>query len=339
MPFMLTLRGLALSGLLLAASTVWAAKPLEVYFIDVEGGQATLIVTPSKQSMLIDAGWPGFNNRDADRIAKAAKSAGVKAIDYLVITHYHMDHVGGVPQLVAKLPVKNFVDHGPNRETGRQADQLYKDYEEAAAKGNRMQLKAGDTIPLKGLDVKVVSADGSLIETGGSGANSACGSGGASYPEDKSENARSLGVAITYGKFRMVDLGDLTARKEVGLVCPENRIGKVDLYLTTHHGLDQSNAKEIVNALQPRVAIMNNGARKGGVPAAWKIVRNSPGLEDLWQVHYSVAGQKEANSPDTFIANLDEKCEGFAIKVAANSDGSFSVTNTRNKYSRNYAAK
>jgi len=330
------IRGLVLSGLLITAS-VWAAKPLEVFFIDVEGGQATLVVTPSKQSMLIDAGWPGFSNRDAERIAKVAKSAGVKAIDYLVVTHYHTDHVGGVGQLVAKMPVKNFVDHGPNNESGRQPDQLYKDYEEAAAKGKRITVKAGDSIPLKGLDVKVVTANGAAIQGKGP-ANSLCSS-AASYPEDKTENARSVGLLITYGKFRMIDLGDLTSQRELDLVCPENRIGKVDVYLTTHHGLDQSNAKELIHALQPRVAVMNNGARKGGAPSAWQIIKSSPGLEDLWQVHYSIAGKTEANSPETFIANLEAQCEGKSIQLSANTDGSFRVVNTRNKYSKTYAAR
>jgi len=325
---------------LFCAAAVWtlaAPKSLEVFFIDVEGGQATLLVTPSKQAVLVDTGWPGFSNRDADRIAKAAKSAGVKAIDYLIITHYHMDHVGGVPQLAAKLPVKNFVDHGPNRESGRQADQLFQDYSEAAAKGKRMIVKPGDTIPLKDVEIQVVTADGNSIDGTGP-ANSLCSS-APQYPEDKSENAKSLGVRIKYGKFRMLDLGDLTSRRELDLVCPSNKVGPVDVYLTTHHGMEQSNAKEIVYAVQPRVAIMNNGARKGGAPAAWKIIKSSPGLEDLWQVHYSIAGKSEANSPEPFIANLEEQCEGQYLKVTANSDGSFSVWNSRNKYSKNYPAR
>lgn len=322
--------------LLSAASLLNAAKPLEVYFIDVEGGQATLLVTPSKQSMLIDTGWPGLNNRDADRIALTAKKAGVKAIDYLVITHYHTDHVGGVQQLVAKLPVKNFVDHGPNTETGRNPDELFRAYEEAAAKGKRMSLKPGDNIPLKGVEVKVVTANGEAIDGGGA-ANSACD--GRTFEEDKSENARSLGVMITFGKFRMIDLGDLTSRKELELACPSNRLGTVDVYLTTHHGLDTSNAKEIVHGLKPRVAIMNNGAKKGGTPPAWKTIKASPGLEDLWQLHYSLAGKTEANSPEPLIANLDERCEGKHLQLSAQPDGSFEIVNSRNKYSKKYAAR
>jgi competence protein ComEC len=323
---------------LLAASalTLCAAKPLDIYFIDVEGGQATLVVTPAKQSLLIDAGWPGLNGRDADRIARAAKKAGVKNIDYLVITHFHTDHVGGVPQLAEKMPVKNFVDHGPNNESGKQADELYKNYEAVASKANRITVKPGDTLPLKGLEVRIVTANGEHISGGGS-KNPVCS--GRTFPEDKSENARSVGVLVTYGKFRMIDLGDLTSRKEAELVCPENQVGTVDLYLTTHHGLAQSNAQEIVHALKPRVAIMNNGAKKGGQPEAWKTVKASPGLEDLWQLHFSVAGASEHNSPEAMIANLAEQCGAKYIKVSANQDGSFSVLNERNAYTKTYPAR
>lgn len=320
-----------------AAVAAQAAKTLDIYFIDVEGGQATLMVTPSKQSVLVDAGWPGLNGRDADRIYRTARKAGVKSIDYLVVTHYHTDHVGGVPQLVEKMPVKNFVDHGPNNETGKRPDELYKAYEEATAKGKRITVKPGDSIPLKGVELRVVTANGEHGPVSGGG-NALCSSGKA-YPEDKSENARSIGLLISFGKFRMVNLGDLTSREEMELVCPENRIGPVDVYLTTHHGLHTSNAPEIVHALKPRVAIMNNGAKKGGSPEAWQVIRKSPGLEDLWQLHYALAGKVENNSPESFIANLEENCGAQHIALSVNEDGSFTVTNARNKYSKTYAAR
>jgi beta-lactamase superfamily II metal-dependent hydrolase len=326
---------------LLFAPALPAAKNMEVYFIDVEGGQATLIVSPSGESMLVDTGWAGFDNRDANRIAAAAKRAGVKKIDYLVITHYHADHVGGVPQLAAKLPINNFVDHGPNNETGKQPDQLYGNYMETQQKfGKHLVVKPGDTIPVKGLNVKVLSANGDVIASPLEGAgqpNDYC----ASFQpkaEDKSENARSLGTLITFGKFRIIDLGDLTWNKEHALVCPNNKIGKVDVYLTTHHGMNISGPACIVDALHPRVAIMNNGARKGGTVEAWQTIHNSPGLEDIWQVHYAIAGGKENNAPDTFIANIDEQCEGKYIKLTVMPDGSFTVTNSRNNYSKTYKA-
>ncbi len=334
------LAGFVLS--LCVATVLPAAKTLDFYFIDVEGGQATLIVTPSKQSLLVDAGWPGFNKRDAERIKAAAKSAGIKHIDYLAVTHYHNDHVGGVPQIVAMLPVKNFIDHGPNNETTKGAKELSEAYDEAVKTGNHMVMKPGDKIPLKGLDITVVAANGERIGSalaGAGAANPLCDA-ALKFPEDKSENARSLGFVLNFGKFRFVDLGDLTSAKELNLVCPNNLLGTVDVYLTTHHGLDASNPKAIVHALRPRVAIMNNGAKKGGVPAAWKVIKDSPGLEDMWQVHFAIAGGKETNVPDPMVANITEdNDEGKALKISASEDGSFTVTNTRNKYSKTYAKK
>jgi competence protein ComEC len=325
-------------GLILAA-LLPAAKTMDVYFVDVEGGQATLIVSPSGQSMLVDTGWPGFDNRDADRIAAAAKLAGVKQIDYLVITHFHADHVGGVPQLVAKLPVKHFVDHGEIRETGAAPGALYSAYKAAWASGQHMVVKPGDKIPVKGLDVEVLTADGNRIQSAVKGAgqpNALC-SKDSRKAEDKTENARSLGTLITFGKFRLVDLGDLTWNKELDLVCPNNLVGTVDVYLTTHHGSDQSGPAAILGALKPRVAIMNNGATKGASPSAWQVVRDTPGLQDLWQLHVANAGGKEHNVGEQFIANPDEAHDqGNWIKVSAQPDGDFSVTNGRNKFSKTY---
>ncbi len=338
------MRTLIVATLLLVSVAGFAAgakSTLDIYFIDVEGGQATLLVTPKKESLLVDAGWPGFNNRDADRIIAAAKKAGLEKIDYLMITHYHRDHVGGVEQLAAKFPVGTFVDHGKNMETGQAADELSASYEKAMAKSKHLVLKPGDHIPIKELDIVAVSSNGDLLDKslpGGGKANPLC-AGTPKKDADPSENARSLGIYVRYGKFRFVDLGDLTWNKELELVCPNNRLGAVDVYLTTHHGMDASGSAGIVHAFAPRVAIMNNGAKKGGTPVAWRAIKSSPGLEDLWQVHFALAGGKEANVGEEMIANMDETCKGFGLMVSAEKSGAFSVTNERNGKSKRYAAK
>jgi competence protein ComEC len=329
--------------LALAGTTLLpAAKNLEIYFIDVEGGQATLFVAPSGESMLVDTGWSGNNSRDADRIAAAAKHAGVKAIDYLLITHFHEDHVGGVPQLARKLPIRTFVDHGESVEHDPRAKELYAAYVEYRAKGNHILAKPGIAIPVKGLDVKVLTADGDEIENPLPGAgqpNSLCAADTLQAP-DATENARSVGTLITFGNFRIIDMGDLTWNKEHELVCPNNKVGKVDLYIVSHHGSDLSGSPAFVQGIHPRVAIMDNGARKGGSASVWQTIHASPGLEDIWQLHFAVAGGKDNNAPDTFIANTDEQGDqGNWIHVSVRPDGSFTVTNTRNKYSKTYGPK
>jgi beta-lactamase superfamily II metal-dependent hydrolase len=289
--------------------------------------------------MLVDAGWRGFNNRDADRILAAAKAAKIKQIDYAVITHYHRDHVGGVPQLAEQMKIGTVVDHGPPMETSKVVKEDYADYEKVVARAQHLVAKPGDVIPVKGINVDVLTSAGDRIQSALPGAgqpNSFCSS-TEKKDDDPSENARSLGMLITYGKFRLLDLGDLTWNKEMELVCPNNLIGTVNVYLTTHHGLFQSNNPALVHAVHPRVAIMNNGARKGGSPSVWQIVKESPGLQDIWQLHYSVEGGNEHNVPDSFIVSLDEIGDnpGF-IKLSAESDGSFTVTNSRNKYHKEY---
>ncbi|HEX4809856.1 MAG TPA: MBL fold metallo-hydrolase [Bryobacteraceae bacterium] len=331
----------ACCGLFVALSLSAATKPLQIYFIDVEGGQSTLFVPPSGQSLLIDTGWPGNNYRDVYRIQHAMKLAKIKKLDYVLITHFHTDHAGGAEQLASKVPIGTFIDHGETRETGNAADYLYKSYQKAIANSQHMVVKPGDTIPVKGLDITVVSADGNLIDhplPGAGQPNAAC-NGVEQKPVDKTENARSVGTVITFGKLRIVDLGDLTWDKELGLMCPDNKLGHADLLVVSHHGIDQSNSPALVHGLAPRVAVMDNGAKKGAVPSAWDVVKSSPGLEDLWQLHFADAGGKEHNVADAYIANTDEADTGFEIKVTANEDGSFEVYNARNKNTKQYPAR
>jgi competence protein ComEC len=316
-------------------------QTLQIFFIDVEGGQATLFVTPAGQSMLIDTGWPGFNGRDAKRIVTAAEAAGLKKkIDYVVITHYHTDHVGGAPQLAKLIKVGTFVDHGLNQEDSDVTRKDFAAYQKAIEHSRRMVVKPGDTIPVQDIQVQVLTAAGERISKpldGGGEPNEFC----ASEPKpevDPTENARSVGVLVKFGIFRVLDLGDLTKKKELELMCPNNPIGKIDLLVVSHHGWNQSSTAALVHALHPRVAIMDNGARKGGSPEVWQTVHDSPGLEDLWQLHTSVEGGKEHNVADDYIANTGEGAQdkGYSIRVVAGWDGIFTVVNTRNKFEKTY---
>lgn len=325
--------------LLAFAAALPAAKNLEIYFIDVEGGQSTLFVAPSGETLLMDTGYGGFNGRDPGRILAAAKAAGVKKIDYLVLSHYHKDHVGGLYDVAAKLPIRNFIDHGPNTETDKDSKVRYNMYSAISAKGTRMTVKPGDTIPIKDLEVRVLAGAGDTIGTalpGGGQANPECASFQPDPDEETNENQQSLGLLITYGDFRILDLGDLTTSREHSLVCPANKIGTVDVFVASHHMGAAANTPQLVHAIHPKVAMSNNGPRKGGKPAAWQTLHDTPGLEDIWQLHYAIASDKDQNSPDTFLANVDEICQGKWLRLTAEKDGSFTVFNSRNKFEKSY---
>jgi len=331
---------LVLLVLCLRVAAQTSPASLQIYSIDVEGGQATLLVSPSGQSMLVDTGWPGFDGRDADRIVAATKLAGVQQIDYLVITHYHRDHVGGVTQLADRIKIATFVDHGDNMEEADQTRTGYSDYLAAIATthGKRLTVKPGDRIPVSGIDVQVLTAARRHIShplPGAGQPNSFCVSEPAP-PDDPSENSASLGVLVSYRKFRFLDLGDLTKKAEIAMVCPNNPVGRVDVFLVNHHGLNQSNSRALVRAIHPRVAIMNNGPHKGGSPEAWQTVHETPGVEDLWQLHYAMDSDKAHNSAENLIANVND-AEGNYLKLVAQSDGSFTVQNSRNNFQKNYA--
>ena len=316
---------------------------LKVYFVDVEGGQATLFVTPEGQSLLVDTGWPGFGGRDADRIVAAAKDAGLSKIDYVLITHFHMDHGGGAPQLAERFPIDTFIDHGENREsTDQPTMQVWQAYQKLLQSGKYRHIvaKPGDQLPIKGLRAVVISADGNLISTslpGGGSKNAACGA-GETYPADTTENLRSLGILIQFGKLRILDLGDLTKDKELELMCPVNKLGKVDVYIVSHHGWQQSGSAALVHAIEPRIAVMDNGAKKGGSPGPWGVIEASPHLENLWQLHYSEEGGATHNVPAEFIANPQGPDAGNYLLLTANTNGSFEVFNSRSKSKKAYPA-
>jgi competence protein ComEC len=342
---------------------------LDIYVVDVEGGNATLFVAPSGESLLIDTGNGGAAAaRDADRIMAAVKDAGLQRIDRLITTHYHGDHFGAMENLAGRIPIGEFIDHGANVQPNPATDTfLTTVYPGLYAKSKHTVVKPGDRIVMKGLDIRVVASAGQGLTSSLPGAGQANPYCAAHKPKDAdpSENAQSVGTHFTFGRFKTVHLGDLTWNKEYDLVCPNNRLGIVDLFIVTHHGQPVSNAPVLVHAIAPRVAVMNNGTRKGGQPDAMSVLFSSPGLEDLWQIHFSLLSGQEYTVPGLFIANgVDEQPAAmpiaavaapapgpgaapppahngtaYWIKVAAREDGSFTVTNARNGFSKTYAAK
>lgn len=348
------LRGLVLTALLggLAGIThPWVTrgspvpappKAVQMFFVDVEGGQATLIVTSEDKSLLIDTGWPDNNGRDADRIVAAAKLAGITNIDFVLLTHYHQDHAGGVQQLAARFPLGAFVDHGENREAPDSGTgEAFQNYQALLVRENHKRIiaKPGDDLPLGGIRATVVSADGAVIDKPLPGAgeeNPTCNTSGPS-PADSSENARSLGVMFSFGRVRILDLGDLTSDKERLLMCPMNKLGKIDVLVVSHHGSLSSSSPALLNGIAPRVAIMDNGETKGGAPLSWDTIEKSPRLEDLWQLHYSNEGGAAHNAAESFIANLRGPDSGNYLKLTVSLDGSFDVYNARTQATKHYA--
>jgi beta-lactamase superfamily II metal-dependent hydrolase len=291
-----------------AAQSARGGKTLDIYVADTEGGKAALYVTPAGQAVLIDAGNPG--ERDHNRILEMLKEAGVEKLDYLISTHYHVDHIGGLIDLAKKVPIAHFIDHGPNVEGKEQVAGFQAAYAELHSRAKRTVVKPGDKVPLNGVDWTIVTSAGEVIKKplpGGGRPNPVCGQ-VQKKPEPSSpdDNGQSVGSVITFGQFRAIDLGDLLWNEEVELMCPNNPVGTVDLYMVTHHGLAQSGADALVLGVRPRVAVMQNGTRKGGAVAALEIMRRSPGLEDIWQLHWSYNAGIEHNPPGVFIANIDD---------------------------------
>ncbi len=329
----------AVAALMLGAVGLSAAGSLDIYFIDVEGGQSTLIVTPAGQSLLIDAGWSGFGNRDADRVMAAVRDTRIDRLDYLLITHFHRDHAGGVPEVARRLPVTTFVDYGEPVEKGDFTVVTFEAYKPVRARGKQLHPRPGDRLALEGVEVDVASSAGALLTKALSGAgqpNPAC-AGLARQADDAGENPRSLGIRLKYGRFTFLDLGDLPGNNLAALACPTNLVGHADLYLVPHHGNEDTSIPAVVAAVTPRVAILNNGVTKGGAASAFATLRGATSMEDVWQLHKTRNPGAE-NFPDAFIANIDdgEKDAGAWIKVSVDERGSFTVTNGRTGFTKSY---
>jgi beta-lactamase superfamily II metal-dependent hydrolase len=310
-----------------------AAKPLDIYFIDVEGGAATLIVTPEKQSLLMDCGWKRPDERDVKRILYVAKQlAGLSQIDYFVLSHFHGDHIGAILELSEQIPIRKFYDHAIMSPTQEYDKELYPDYQKASA-GKRQVLKPGDLIPLRSgavpLKLTCVASDGKVVAKSvgvSAGPNPYCKD--AKLQEtDTSDNAKSIALLLSFGQFEFLDCGDLTWNVEQELACPENRIGKIDLFMVTHHGVNISNNPALVRALQPRVTVMCNGPHKGGHPATVALLKSIASIQANYQLHRNVETSPEQNTDRAHIANWDENCKGEFVKASVAPDGkSYTVT-------------
>ncbi|MEJ7737995.1 MAG: MBL fold metallo-hydrolase [Chitinophagaceae bacterium] len=305
-----------------------APANLTIYWIDTEGGAATLIVTPSGESILIDAGNPG--GRDADRIYEVAHHvARLKQIDHLVITHWHNDHFGGAASLAAKIPILEVLDKGI-------ADSLLADknfagniqaYKSMTVK-SRSLIKPGATINLKNLPrgfqklaVQFVGADKHFVPVIHSPAPMNGCDTVLDKAVDKSDNANSQVLVMNYGPFRFFDGGDLTWNIEKNLVCPRNLVGTVDVYQVNHHGLDQSNNPILIKALAPTVSIMGNGTQKGCGPETINALRNTPSIQAQYQLHKNIRQDSGYNTNEEHIANLKATCNANYVKLTVAPDG------------------
>jgi beta-lactamase superfamily II metal-dependent hydrolase len=298
-----------------------APRGLDVYWVDVEGGAATLVVTPAGESVLVDTGWDG--TRDADRIAAAAQAAGITRIDHLVLTHWHQDHFGGVAEVARRLPIGRFYDHGFPEGAASDISPALKEAYLRVTGGGSTVLRPGDALGLRQaasgprVSARVLSANG-LVEGEPAGAPQTrpCAiPGHEAIPDDTSDNQRSVGLLIAFGDFQLLDTGDLTWNVEHKLACPRDLVGAVDVYQVSHHGLENSNHPVLMRAVSPAVAILNNGPRKGGKAEVYRRLRDLPRPPDVFQLHRNVETTAADNAPPAMVANDDEACQGRWVRL------------------------
>jgi len=330
------------------------SDPLNIYFIDVEGGQSTLIVTPDKHSLLVDSGWAGQGTgfspadphqaRDANRIVAAAKDAGVTRIDFLLITHFHPDHDGGVAELAKLMPIGTFIDHdSPSWGaviTGPDIEPAFDAYKAVRAGHTHIVPKPGDRLPIPGVAATVISSDAQVLTQplrGAGAQNPLCSSTSLIRANDPFENPRSTGILLQFGRFRFLDVGDLSGKPLRALACPRSLIGAVDVYLVAHHGGPDAADPASFAAFSPVVAIVNNGVTKGGGAATLHSLHHVAGIKNVWQLHASSNSGAE-NFPQPVIANLNEG-NSFWLKLEAQPDGSFRIHNPRIDTWTSYAAR
>lgn len=353
--------------LLAARCPLFSARTLDIYFLDADLGNAVLIVTPSGQALMFDTGQAP--EKYVNRILAAMHDAGVKQLDYVIISHYHWDHYGTVAELSKRVPILNYVDHGPNVDLnrdpahyekygGRTTDPQFNEYAQTVEKGHHIVARPGMKIPLKDVEIEILTSAGDQILNPLPGAgkpNPAC-SDVQLRADDESEDGQSVSKLLTYGKFRYADFGDLTWNKSYRLFCPLNLVGTVDAYLITHHGISldlkatgvweyarSSATPPEVHGLRPRVAILSSEegyvGRVSGEEAT-KSVMSSPGLEDIWETHYQSQGGAKLNPQEQFVANMNMvNDKGYYLKLSAELDGSFTMMNMRNGFTKNYAAR
>ncbi len=327
-------------------------RPFDIYWVDVEGGAATLLVSPDGESLLVDTGFPGEDDRDAMRIVAAMQEAGLTRLDKLIITHYHLDHVGGLEALAERIPIGHCYDHGANTE---ESNQRWLDAYLRVCGDKRTVVAAGERIPFGAVEIDVVASDGRLITApvnDGGGNNALCAT-AEQKPQASPENQRSVGILSTYGRFTFLDLGDFNWAKEVELSCPANLVGEVTIYQTSRHGaFDDAGSPTHLYAIKPQIVLVNNGPRKGlgGTSpgfdevstAHYERIAASPGIEGIWQGHRSLFDpDPDHNTAEDMIANFEESatCAGHWIRASVSRDGAFTMTNGRNGFSRSYTAR
>ncbi len=351
----MAMRGIALAlaavvSLVGVAAAQMQQKTLDIYVFDTEGGEAVLYVSPSGETLLFDTGGGNdeANKRDLARIAAVVKDARVQVLDYVIVSHNHGDHVGNAADL-ASLPMRNirqYLDHGPFT-TELQPNQRagFERYLAVRRLARARTAEPGEVLSLGSVQVHVVASAGVPTQTplpGAGGVNPLCSQHAPKRDVRGVENDYVVAAAIRFGSFSMLELSDMIWNHEMRLVCPNNLLGTVDVYHTSGHADEWGSNPVMVHAVRPRVAVMNNAAVKGGHADTFRTLRGSPGFEDVWQAHFSMKNASKAdNAPESFIANLEETPGhvGYHIKIAARQDGSFTVTNGRNGFSKEDPAR